>query len=177
MRHFRSEFQLPIKDTQGFACSERRYFPQGRPPVHIPLREIGRWLRIYLRGRRRVNVDVLKVHVQGLTENEWRAVVMERPVTHWRPGNKALPEVDLNTIPDPRADPWQTVYLRQLLEIVEGNLMSDEVPYFRALLDKTPAKALALVLNANPSTTSKRMNQVRAKVQSIITALNRRDSS
>jgi hypothetical protein len=177
MRHFRSEFHLPIKGTQGFAYSEEKYLPKGHPPVRAPFRVIAKWLRTYLGGRRRVDVDALKVHVQNLTEKEWRAALWEPPVTRWCPGKRILQETDLTTIPDARANPSEAFYLRQLLEIVEQNLMSEEVPYFRALLDKTPAKALAIALNANPSTTSKRMKQVRAKVQSMIAGLNRRNSS
>jgi hypothetical protein len=128
-------------------------------------------------GRRRVNVDTFKAQVQELTETEWLVAVAESPVATRQVGSKGVPDFDLATIPDPRADPSETVYLRQLLAIVEQNLMSDDVPYFRALLDKTSAKALAITLNANPSTTSKRMKQVRTKVQSIIMALNREDSS
>jgi hypothetical protein len=124
-----------------------------------------------------VNVDALKVHVRGLTEKEWRAALWEPPVAHWRPGKKLLQETNVVTIPDPRANLSETFYLRQLLETVEQNLMSDEIPYFRAILDKTPASDLAKALNANPSTTSKRMRQVRIKARSIIVALNGPDSS
>jgi hypothetical protein len=177
MRRFRSEFHLPIKSTQGFASSERNYLPQGPPPVRIPFKEIARWLRIHLRGRRRVNVEALKARVQELTETEWLAAVAEPPLVGRHVGSNGLPTFDVDAIPDPRADPAETVYLRQLLAIVEQNLMTDDLPYFRALLDKTSAKALAVTLNANPSTTSKRMKQVRTKVQAIIMALNREDSS
>jgi hypothetical protein len=168
---------LPIKSTQGFACGERRYLPQRLPPARIPFKEIARWLRIHLRGRRRVNVEALKAQVQELSETEWLAAVAEPPLPGRHLGSNGLPNFDLDTIPDPRADPCETVYLRQLLAIVEQNLMTDDVPYFRALLDKTSARALAITLNANPSTTSKRLKQVRTKVQSIIMALNREDSS
>jgi len=177
MRHFRSELHLPIKDTQGFAWSERKYLPQRFPPAHLPFKEIVRWLRRYLRGRRRVNIDPLRSQIQNLTEDEWLAAVMEPSVDEFRPANKVPADIDPTTIPDPLADPAQTVYLRQLLEVVEGNLMSEEIPYFRALLDQTPASELAKTLNANASTTSKRMRQVRIKVQFIIATLNHRDSS
>ena len=177
MRHFRSELHLPIKSTQGFAYGERKYLPQGLPSAPAPFKVIARWLRIYLRGRRRVDVDALKVHVRGLTEKEWRAALWEPPAAHWRPGKRVDQETDIVTIPDPRANLSETFYLRQLLETVEQNLMSDEVPYFRAILDKTPASELAAVLNTNPSTTSKRMKQVRIKAQCIIAALTRPDSS
>jgi hypothetical protein len=118
-----------------------------------------------------VDVDALKVHVQSLTEKQWRAALWEPPVAHWRPGKKVDQETDIATIPDPRANLSETFYLRQLLETVEQNLMSDEVPYFRAILDKTPASELAVALNANPSTTSKRLKRVKSKVRSIIDAL------
>ncbi len=169
MRHFRSEFHLPIKSTQGVGCRERECLPQRTTPARIPFREIVRWLRIHLRGRRHVNIDALKIHVQRLTESEWLAAVAEPPIAGRHFGGKGI---DLATIPDPRADFSETVYLRQLLATIERNLMSDDVPYFRALLDKTTAKDMAIALNANPSTTSKRMKQVRIKVQSIIIALN-----
>ena len=177
MRHFRSEFRLPIKDTQGFAWSEDKYLPQGLPPTPIPFWRIARWLRIHLRGRRRVNVDALKVQVRSFTEDQWRTALWEPPIVRSRRGNKVLPENDPTAIPDHRADPSQAFYLRQLLETIEGNLMSDEIPYFRAIVDKTPARALAIALNANPSTTSKRMKQVKMKVQSIIRTLNGGESS
>jgi hypothetical protein len=168
---------LPIKSTQEFAYGERKYLPQGLPPAPAPFRVIARWLRIYLRGRRRVDVNALKVHVQGLTEKEWRAALWEPPVAYWRPGKKFLQETDVVTIPDPRASLSETFYLRQLLETVEQNLMSDEIPYFRAILDKTPARELAIALSAHPSTTSKRLKRVKSKVRSIIDALTRPDSS
>lgn len=177
MRHFRSELHLPIKSTQGFAYGERKYLPQGLPPAPAPFRVIARWLRIYLRGRRRVDVDALKVQVQRLTEKEWLTALWEPPVAHWRPGKGIIQETDVVTIPDPRANLSEAFYVRQLLETIEQNLMSDEVPYFRAILDRTPASELAVALNANPSTTSKRMRQVRIKARSIIAALNGPDSS
>jgi hypothetical protein len=178
MRYFRSEFHVPIKSTQAFASSEQKYLPDGIPPARLDFKEIARWLRRHLRGRRHVNVELLKAHVQNLTESQWLAAVGEAPVAGRRLlRSNAPPEIDLAMIADPRSDPSETVYLRQLLSIVEDNLMSDDIPYFRALIDKTPAKALAIALDTNPSTTSKRMKQVRAKVQSIIMALNRGDSS
>ena len=52
--------------------------------------------------------------------------------------------------------------------------MSEEIPYFRALLEKTTAGELAATLGANPHTTSKRMKRVRIKAQSIIKSLDNR---
>lgn len=123
-----------------------------------------------------MNLELLKIHVQALTESQWLAAVAEFPDAGQLLRRRTA-EIDAAMIADPRSDPSETVYLQQLLSIVENNLMSEDIPYFRALLEKTSARDLAMILSANPSTTSKRMKGVRTKVQSIIEALNRRDSS
>ena len=123
-----------------------------------------------------MNLELLKIHVQTLSESQWLAAVAELPVAEQTLRRRPA-EIDAAMIADPRSDPSETVYLQQLLSIVENNLMSEDIPYFRALLEKTSARDLAMMLRANPSTTSKRMKQVRIKAQSIIEALNRRDSS
>jgi DNA-binding Lrp family transcriptional regulator len=63
------------------------------------------------------------------------------------------------------------VYYQELLSILENNLMSEEMPYFRAIVERTPAKELAETLGANPNTAWRRMKTVRMKVQDIIRAL------
>jgi len=75
---------------------------------------------------------------------------------------------------DRRFDPGETAYVQQLLSIVENNLMSEEIPYFRALLERTTAGELAATLGTNLHTTSKRVKRVRIKAQSIIKSLDNR---
>jgi hypothetical protein len=52
--------------------------------------------------------------------------------------------------------------------------MSEEIQYFRALLERTTAGELAATLGANLHTTSKRLKRVRVKAQSIIKSLDNR---
>jgi DNA-directed RNA polymerase specialized sigma24 family protein len=49
--------------------------------------------------------------------------------------------------------------------------MSEEIPYFRAIVERTPAKELAEIVGAKPNTAWRRMKQVRMKVQDILKAL------
>ena len=49
--------------------------------------------------------------------------------------------------------------------------MSEEIPYFRAVVERTPARELAQVVGAKPNTAWRRMKQVRMKVQEILKAL------
>lgn len=81
------------------------------------------------------------------------------------------------TLPASQPDPAEALYLQELLSILEENLMSEEIPYFRAIVERTSAKDLARELGAQPNTVSKKMKQVRLKTQSIIKALNGRVSS
>jgi hypothetical protein len=155
----------------------------GAPPSEISdstlhYKTIVHWLRLHLGGRRRVDVDMLTLQVQNLTERQWFRAVRpcfggSRRATRDSPRGSE----DLATIPATQPDPSEALYLQELLSILEENLMSEEIPYFRAIVEKTSAKDLARELGAHPNTVSKKMKQVRLKTQSIIMALSGRASS
>jgi len=121
-----------------------------------------------------VDLDLLRIHVESLTERQWWAAVREfpprlQPAKSSRHSRHA--DDDLSTVPDDRFDPASAVYLQELLSIFENNLMAEDVPYFRAVVEKTSPKELAAILGVNPNTAWRRMRDVRLKVQSIIKAI------
>jgi hypothetical protein len=136
-----------------------------------------RWIRLHLSGRSVVDPEQLKFHAQSLTEQQWALAVREPIPQRTRNENSTSKQPDLETIPDGHPSASDVLYLQEILSILERNLMSDEVPYLRALLNKTPVKTLAVTLGAKPSTVWARMNRVRKKAQEIIIALGRGDSS
>ena len=152
-------------------------------PGEIPHRglhykTIVHWLRLHLGGRRRVDVDMLKLHVQQLTERQWSSAVRQPYGPPRRPTrDSARGGEDVAIVPASQPDPAEALYLQELLSILEENLMSEELPYFRAIIERTSAKDLARELGAQPNTVSKKMKQVRLKIQSIIRALDGRVSS
>lgn len=136
------------------------------------------WLRLHLGGRRRVDVDMLKVQVRSLTERQWYSAV--RPsygASRQTTRDSARGGEDLAAIPASQSDPAEALYLQEVLSILEENLMLEEIPYFRAIVERTSAKDLARELGALPNTVSKKMKQVRLKTQKIIKDLNGRVSS
>ena len=161
---------------------QRQNSGEGNPgeTAHLGLhyKTIVHWLRLHLGGRRRVDVDMLKLQVQNLTERQWSNAV--RPffrISRRNSRDSLQAGNDLTTIPASQPDPAEALYLQELLSILEENLMLEELPYFRAIVERTSAKDLARELGAQPNTVSKRMKQVRLKTQSIIKALNGRVSS
>jgi len=167
---------VPIKTIQGLASTEREALPDESFRGGVDLRQVVHWLRLHLGGRRSVNLDLLKANVINLTERHWLAALRTdrtRPRRQNLAGVPSRPS-DATTVSDPHFDPAETVYVQQLLSIVENNLMSEDIPYFRALIEKTTAAELAVTLGANLHTTSKRMKRVRIKAQSIIKSLQNR---
>jgi hypothetical protein len=152
--------------------------PGESPPPRFHYTTIIHWLRLHLGGRRRVDLETLKIQVKNLTEHQWSSAVRPSFGVSRRTSRASLRGGDeLATIPASQPDPAEALYLQELLSILEENLMSEELPYFRAIVERTPAKDLARELGAQPNTVSKKMKQVRLKTQSIIRALNGRVSS
>jgi hypothetical protein len=152
--------------------------PSEIPHRGLHYKTIVHWLRLHLGGRRRVDLDMLKLHVQQLTERQWSSAVRPSYGAQKRTTrDSARGGEDVAAIPASQPDPAEALYLQELLSILEENLMSEEIPYFRAIVDRTSAKDLARELGAQPNTVSKKMKQVRLKTQSIIKALDGRVSS
>ena len=159
---------MPIKTVQGIPDESFR--------GGLDLKQVVHWLRLHLGGRRHVDVDLLKENVPNLTERQWWQALSTAPTRQRRQnlGGVSFGPSDAATLADRRFDPGETAYVQQLLSIVENNLMSEEIPYFRALLERTTAGELAATLGTNLHTTSKRMKRVRIKAQSIIKSLDNR---
>lgn len=171
---FRSGFHMPIKNSQRPGSGRELPPPDAFSGTRLPYKEVVHWLRVHLGGRRHVDMDLLKLHVQGLTERQWVAAVREAPSRHQLRnslGNSLQPRDQLEKLADTHVNPSEAVYFQELLSILENNLMSEEMPYFRAIVERTPAKELAETLGANPNTAWRRMKTVRMKVQDIIRAL------
>ena len=167
---FRSGFHVPIKNIQSGGSPP----PDAFSGTRLPYKQIAHWLRVHLGGRRHVDLELLKGQVQTLTEQQWLTALREgptRPQPRDRLGKSRQTWNDPENIADTRIDASEEVYLRELLSILEENLMSEEIPYFRAVVERTPARELAQVVGAKPNTTWRRMKQVRMKVQEILKAL------
>jgi hypothetical protein len=158
---------VPIKTVQGLPDESFR--------GGLDLKQVVHWLRLHLGGRRNVDLDLLKTNVLKLTERQWWQALGTGPTRQRRRNLARVSSGPADAIlADRRFDPAETVYVQELLSIVENNLMSEEIPYFRALLERTTAGELAATLGANLHTTSKRLKRVRVKAQSIIKSLDNR---
>jgi hypothetical protein len=158
---------VPIKTVQGLPDESFR--------GGLDLKQVVHWLRLHLGGRRNVDLDLLKTNVLKLTERQWWHALGTGPTRQRRRNLARVSSGPADAIlADRRFDPAETVYVQELLSIVENNLMSEEIPYFRALLERTTAGELAATLGANLHTTSKRLKRVRVKAQSIIKSLDNR---
>jgi hypothetical protein len=159
---------VPIKTVQGLPDESLR--------GGLDLKVVVHWLRLHLGGRRKVDLEVLKKNVLNLTERQWWQALGSGPIRQRRQDLAKVSSgpADATTLADRRFDPAETAYVQQLLSIVENNLMSEEIPYFRALLERTTAAELAATLGANLHTTSKRLKRVRIKAQLIIKSLDNR---
>jgi hypothetical protein len=159
---------VPIKIVQGL--------PNESVRGGLDFKQVVHWLRVHLGGRRHVDLDLLKNNVLNLTERQWWQALGTGPTWQRRQNLAGVScgSSDTTTLADRRFDPAEKVYVQELLSIVENNLMSEEIPYFRALLERTTAAELAATLGANLHTTSKRLKRVRIKVQSIIKSLDNR---
>jgi hypothetical protein len=166
----RSGFHVPIKNIQSGGVPP----PDAFSGTRLPYKQIAHWLRVHLGGRRHVDVELLRIEVRSLTELQWLAAVREAPSRH-QPSNRTAdfrsPGDHLENLADRHVDVSEAVYFRELLSILEQNLMSEEIPYFRAIVERTPAKELAQTVGAKPNTAWRRMKQVRMKVQDILKAL------
>ena len=158
---------MPIKTVQGLPDESLR--------GGLDLKVVVHWLRLHLGGRRNVDLDLLKTNVLKLTERQWWQALGTGPTRQRRRNLARVSSGPADAIlADRRFDPAETVYVQELLSIVENNLMSEEIPYFRALLERTTAGELAATLGANLHTTSKRLKRVRVKAQLIIKSLDNR---
>ena len=127
-------------------------------------------VRRYLAGRRSLNRGVVENHpeFQRLGESEWySALPRERNnprLVYCDPSKLAVPA-------DSSDDPFNVVYHRQLLDLIEKNLLTEDIPYFQAFVEDQRPRELARELGINPKTASRRMREVSEKVQRIVKQL------
>jgi hypothetical protein len=164
---------MPIQYPKGFVPSE-----SGTSPLEAVLcpsdhrKQVIGLIRRYLAGRRRVNLDTLRTHLNlhTLTETQWRSALPREPV-------KAKLEYrdpsDLEAVADAGVDPFDAACYRELFSVIESNLLTEDSRYFQAFLENERPKDVALELGIDPKTASRRMKEVRQKIRKIIEQLNR----
>jgi hypothetical protein len=162
-------YQGPPPDEPGDSVPEARSRPADQYKQAIGL------VRRYLAGRRSLSRDIVQNDpgVQSLGESEWHLALPRERINGrliYREPSK------LGDTADSSFDPFSVVYYRQLLTLIENNLLREDVPYFQAFVENQRPKELALELGINPKTASRRMNEVREKVQEILKQLSQRVS-
>ena len=162
---------MPIQRSQGSAPDESGdSVPRVDPRSTNQYKQVIGLVRRYLAGRRALNLSIVENHPEfrSLRESEWHlAAPRERDngrLVYCDPSKLAVP-------PDSSGDPFDVVYHRQLLDLIEKNLLTEDVPYFQAFVENQRPKELAQELGINPKTASRRMKEVRRKVQEILRQL------
>lgn len=167
---------MPIQNVQGLPPSE-----SGDSVPRVVLRPRDQYkqvialVRRYVVGRGRLNRETVEnhPHFHTLTESEWySALPRERSngrLIYCEPSK-------LENVADPTVDPFSTVYQRQLLDLIESNLLTEDLPYFHAFVENQKPRELAFELGIKPKAASRRMKEVRGKVQQILKQVRRQVS-
>ena len=133
-------------------------------------KEIVKRLRSYLRGRRAVEPESLVTEAQLLTTQEWCAAL---PEPRERNGGRLnyIERPSLEQYSDPREDPFETVYGRELLSRLEAMLPPEQVPYLDAFLAGEQPKDLAKRLKISAKAASARMRRFKVKLANLYATL------
>jgi DNA-directed RNA polymerase specialized sigma24 family protein len=114
--------------------------------------------------------DIVENHPEfhSLGESEWCSALPRARdngrLVYYDP-SKLTARADLSV------DPFSVTYHRQILDLIEKNLLQEDLPYFQAFVENQRPKELALELGINPKTASRRMKEVRKKLQEILRRL------
>jgi hypothetical protein len=80
----------------------------------------------------------------------------------------------LERIADPRGDPFETVYRKELVSLLEAQLPPEQVPYLDAFLADDDPKDIAPRLGISAKAASARMRRFEAKLAVIYSGLTTR---
>jgi hypothetical protein len=118
-------------------------------------------LRMYLTGRRAVDLESLIVDAQTLTPREWYSALPEQ-----RKNGRLLyvEPSSLEQRSSSQEDPFETVYGQELLSRLEAHLPPEQRPYLDAFLAGEKPKELAQRLGISAKAASARMRRFKAKI-------------
>jgi len=161
---------MPIKPPPPTGPASRGKSFEGFSSVSRHARETVKRLRTYLRGRRAVELESLVTEAEMLTTQEWCAAL---PEPRERNGGKLtyIERASLEQFSDARADPFETVYRRELLSRLEAMLPPEQVPYLDAFLAGERPKDLAKRLGISAKAASARMRRFKAKLADLYATL------
>jgi hypothetical protein len=159
---------MPIKPPSPLVPGSRGKSTEGFSRVSAHARETVRRVRAYLRGHGSLDLDSLTNEAQTLTPIEWCSTL-----TQQRSNGKLIDcdPASLDRVADARSDPFETVYRRELVSLLEARLRPDQVPYLDAFLADEKPRDVAPRLGITAKAASARMRRFEAKLAEIYSSL------
>jgi hypothetical protein len=159
---------MPIKPPPPPGHSSSGMSFESLSSVSRRAKETMKRLRMYLRGRRAVDLESLVVDAQTLTPRQWYSALPE-------PRKKArliyLEPSMLEQLSVSSEDPFETVYGRELLSRLEALLPPEQLPYLDAFLADEKPKELARRMGISAKAASARMRRFKAKIVELYGAI------
>ena len=144
---------------------------KGLSSVSARAKDTVRRVRAYLRGRGSADLESLTNETKALTPAQWSAALPEQR----RNGKLVyLDRPSLERIADPRGDPFETLYRKELVSLLEAQLPPGQVPYLDAFLADDDPKDIAPRLGISAKAASARMRRFEAKLAVIYSGLTTR---
>src|SRR5260370_23460355 len=114
---------MPVKPPPLVAPASCGQSSEGCSCVSARAKDIVRRVRAYLRGRGSADLESLTKEAQALTPTQWSAALPEQ-----RANGKLvyLDRPSLERIADARPDPFDTVYRRELVALLEARLPPEQ---------------------------------------------------
>src|SRR4029077_18174588 len=162
---------MPVKPPPIVAPDSFGKPSEGFSRISAQAKDTVRRLRAYLRGRGSADLESLTNEAKTLTPTQWSAALPEQ-----RRNGKVvyLDRPSLERIADPRGDPFETVYRKELVSLLEAQLPPKQVPYLDAFLADDDPKDIAPRLGISAKAASARMRRFEAKLAVIYSGLTTR---
>ena len=156
---------MPVKPPPLVAPASCGQSSKGFSCVSARAKDTVRRLRAYLHGRGSADLESLINEAKTLTPTQWSAALPEQ-----RRNGKVvyLDRPSLERIADPRGDPFETVYRKELVSLLEAQLPPEQVPYLDAFLADDEPKDIAPRLGISAKAASARMRRFQAKLGAIL---------
>src|SRR6202162_734583 len=159
---------MPVKPPPLVAPASCGQCAEGFSCVSARAKDTVRRVRAYFRGRGSADLESITKEAKALTPTQWSAALPEQ-----RRNGKVvdLDRPSLERIADPRGDPFETVYRKELVSLLEAQLSPEQVPYLDAFLADDDPKDIAPRLGISAKAASARMRRFEAKLAVIYSGL------
>src|ERR1700692_46076 len=162
---------MPVKPPPLVAPDSGGQSSDGFSCVSARAKDTVRRVRAYFRGRGCADLASIIKEAKALTPAQWSVALPEQR----RNGKLVyLDRPSLERIADPRGDPFETVYRKELVSLLEAQLPPEQVPYLDAFIADDDPKDIAPRLGISAKAASARMRRFEAKLAVIYSGLTTR---